>query len=114
MAAILTLSETEVPDSASNIQIGEAQRKLEQTPSDPILPPQPSGSYEVDESVRACESGLSYISRSLNSPRIVASFSSSRIKDYSRAQLWHVFVGENCKNRRSIALWRGEKLLSKG
>ena len=27
-------------------------QESEETPSDPILPPQPSGSYDVDESVR--------------------------------------------------------------
>ena len=52
------MSGTEVIDSIYNIQIGEAQRDAEQTPSEPILPPQPKGNYEVDESVRGCRVGL--------------------------------------------------------
>ena len=61
MAFINVMSGTEVIDSISNIQIGEAQRDDEQTPSEPILPPQPKGNYEVDESVRGCRVGLSSI-----------------------------------------------------
>lgn len=37
----------------SNIAIGQAQKEIEQTPSDPFLPPQVSGSYQVDPSVIA-------------------------------------------------------------
>lgn len=55
MASTIVMRGTEVTDSISNIKIGEAQLEAEQTPSEPILPPQPSGNYDVDESVRACE-----------------------------------------------------------
>lgn len=40
-------------DSISSIAIGEAQLKVEQTPSDHIAPPQASGSYVVDRNVIA-------------------------------------------------------------
>ena len=39
----------------SDLQIAEGQQETEQTPSEPILPPKPSGNYEVDESVIACK-----------------------------------------------------------
>ena len=58
----MVMSETEVTISISNIKIIEAQRKAEQTPSEPTLPPQPSGNYDVDESVRACEVKMSSVS----------------------------------------------------
>ncbi|KAI9696262.1 MAG: hypothetical protein M1836_005815 [Candelina mexicana] len=41
-------------ETISSIKIGKEQGETEETPSDPILPPEPSGNYEVDESVRAC------------------------------------------------------------
>ena len=53
------MSEAEAVDSISSIKIGKAQRDAEQTPSEPFLPPQPSGTYEVDESVRSCRVGSS-------------------------------------------------------
>ena len=37
----------------SNIAISQAQRAVEQTPSEPFLPPKASGSYRVDQSVIA-------------------------------------------------------------
>ena len=49
------VSKTNVTDSIFNMKISETQREFEGTPSEPILPPQPSGEFEVDESVRACE-----------------------------------------------------------
>lgn len=55
MASTMEMPVTEVTDSISNIKISEAQLEAEQPPSEPILPPQPSGNYEVDERVRACE-----------------------------------------------------------
>ena len=50
-----------VVGSISKIKIGEAHQDFEKTPSEPILPPQPSGIYEVDESVRGCRLGLSSV-----------------------------------------------------
>lgn len=63
MASTTAVLGTEVTESISNIKISETQRQAEQTPSDPILPPQPSGKYNVDESVRACEAALSSIAK---------------------------------------------------
>lgn len=37
----------------SNIAISQAQIELEQTPSEPFLPPTAGGPYEVDQSVIA-------------------------------------------------------------
>lgn len=37
----------------SNIAISQAQREVEQTPSEPFLPPKAGGSYVVDQSVIA-------------------------------------------------------------
>ncbi|KAL9627311.1 MAG: hypothetical protein Q9164_007642, partial [Protoblastenia rupestris] len=54
-ASTMMMSGTEVTDSISKIKIREAQRDTEQTPSEPILPPQPSENYDVDKSVIACE-----------------------------------------------------------
>ena len=42
-----------VTESISNIRIGDAQRKLESTPTDLIPVPQTSGDYVVDTSVIA-------------------------------------------------------------
>jgi len=39
-------------ESISKIRIGDAQRKLEQTPSDMIPVPQASGYYTIDENVK--------------------------------------------------------------
>lgn len=38
-------------ESISNIGISEAQQRVEQTPSDLIVPPTATGTYQVDESV---------------------------------------------------------------
>jgi hypothetical protein len=46
------MSDAEITGSISNIRIGDAQRKLEQTPSDLIPVPQISGAYVVDASVK--------------------------------------------------------------
>ena len=42
-------------ESISNIGIGEAQQRVEQTPSDLIAPPTATGTYQVDDSVIECE-----------------------------------------------------------
>jgi hypothetical protein len=42
----------ELTGSISNIRIGDAQRKLESTPSDLIPLPKASGAYVVDENVK--------------------------------------------------------------
>lgn len=105
------MSGTEVIDSISNIKIGEAQREVEQTPSEPIFPPQPSGNYDVDESVRACEIGMSTVARTLLTN---ISFSCTWNKNRTCAELWHVPVGQNRKSHRRIALWRREELLPQG
>jgi hypothetical protein len=42
-----------ITNSISKISIGEAQAELEQTPIDPIEPPTPGGSFELDDSVLA-------------------------------------------------------------
>lgn len=91
------MSETEIVNAISNIKIGAAQREAEQTPSEPILPPQPKGSYDVDESVKACEAGLSSGARTLLT---IVSFSCSRNKSHTSAELWHVTVGENRQSHR--------------
>lgn len=75
----------------------------EQT-SEPILPSQPSGNFHVDESVKACEVGLSYIAwASLRT----SSFSCPRNKDGTCAELWHVAVGPDRK--KSSSNYRPEK-----
>jgi len=53
------MSKTAILNSGSDGDMTNAQQAPEQTPSEPILPPQPSGYYEVDDSVRACEIPLS-------------------------------------------------------
>jgi len=35
----------------TDIVIGEAQRRIEKTPTDPIEPPRESGSFELDQAV---------------------------------------------------------------
>lgn len=44
---------TEDVHTIGKIAIGKAQADLEQTPTEPFLPPQASGSYKVDERVVA-------------------------------------------------------------
>jgi hypothetical protein len=46
------MSEVGMSESISNIRISDAQRKLEQTPSDFIPVPQISGNYTIDENVK--------------------------------------------------------------
>ena len=55
MASTTTLLDSTSALSISNIEINKAQQEAEQTPSDPILPPQPNRTYEVDKSVKAYE-----------------------------------------------------------
>ena len=55
------MSGAEIVDSISSIKIGEAHQDVEQTPSEPILPAQPKGNYQVDEGVRGCRFGLTSI-----------------------------------------------------
>ena len=47
------MSEANKTESISNIRIGDAQAKLERTPTDLIPVPQTSGTYVVDSSVIA-------------------------------------------------------------
>ena len=54
----MVIFEQAFSDSISNIKISEVQREAEQHPLEPILPSQPSGNYDVDESVKACEVGF--------------------------------------------------------
>jgi len=44
---------TEDVHTIGKIAIGKAQANLEETPTEPFLPPQASGSYKVDERVVA-------------------------------------------------------------
>src|SRR5438045_9692200 len=41
-------------ESISKIFIGEAQREVEQNPTEPITPPKANGNFVVDESIVAC------------------------------------------------------------
>lgn len=51
MASTVVFSETEIDGFPANLIVDKHQREVKETPTDPILPPEPSGSYEVDESV---------------------------------------------------------------
>lgn len=88
--SMMVASGAEVTDSISRIEISENHRKLEQTPSETILPPQPSGSYDVDESVRACEFERSHFEWMI---LISSSFSCPSNKRRTCAGLWHVTLG---------------------
>ncbi len=57
MESTVGIPETEIDACPANLIIGKHQREVEGTSSDPILPLEPSGSYEVDESVKACGFG---------------------------------------------------------
>ena len=46
----MVASETEIDNLPANLIVDKHQREVKETPSE-ILPPEPSGSYEVDESV---------------------------------------------------------------
>ena len=107
----MMMSGTEAVNDISNIKIGAAQREPEQTPLEPILPPQPNGSYDVDESVLACEVGLPSRARTL---LINVSFSCLRNKSHTSAELWHVTVGKNSQTHCRVALRRREELLPQG
>lgn len=111
MASTRMMSRTEVTNSISNIKISEAPREVEQTPSEPILPPQPSGNYDVDESVRACKVEFACVALTL---LIAVSFSCTWNKNRTCAELWNVTVGQDRKSHRRIALRRREKLLPQG
>ena len=57
-ATLAPVATQEVPHVLVGDRFEDAQRNLERTPSNPILPPEPSRSFEVDESVKACETRL--------------------------------------------------------
>ncbi len=111
MASTRMMSRTEVTNSISNIKISEAPREVEQTPSEPILPPQPRGNYDVDESVRACKVEFTCVALTLLT---AVSFSCTWNKNRTCAELWHVTVGQDRKSHRRIALRRREKLFPQG
>ena len=50
MASTVVISETDIDNLPANLVVDKHQREVKETPSE-ILPPEPSGSYEVDESV---------------------------------------------------------------
>lgn len=82
-------------DSNFHSKINEAQREAEPTPSEPTLHPPPSGKYDLDQSVRACEVGLSRVARTLP---ITVSCSCIWNRNRTCAELWHVTVGQDRKN----------------
>ena len=57
MESTVVSPETGIDACPANPILGKHQREVEGIPSDLILPPEPSGSYEVDESVKACGFG---------------------------------------------------------
>ena len=57
MESTVVIPETDSDACPPNPIIGKHQREVEGNPSDLILPPESSGSYEVDESVKACGFG---------------------------------------------------------
>ena len=89
------------------------QGEVKETPSDPILPPEPSGSYEVDESVKACEFG-SYSGHNILLIANLLSFPSSWNENPPRPQLWHVVMGKDCKNNRRTTRWKRSEILPQG
>lgn len=92
---------------------GSYQGEVKQTPSDPLLPPEPSGSYEVDESVKACGFG-SYSGHDNLLIANLLSFPSPRNENPPRPQLWHVVMGEDCKNNRRTTRRTRSKILPQG
>ena len=92
---------------------GGYQREVKETPSDPILPPEPSGSYEVDESVKACGFGSCFGLDNLLIANFL-SFPSSWNENPPRPQLWHVVMGEDCKNNRRTTRRKRSKILPQG
>ena len=91
---------------------GSFQREVK-TPSDPILPPEPSGSYEVDESVKACGFG-SYFGLDTLLIANLLSFPSPWNENPPRPQLWHVVMGEDCKNNSRTTRGKTSKILPQG
>lgn len=83
-------------DPTSEIAICETQRKIEQTPSEPIAPPQATGTYVMDKSVVA---GMSMKTLKLPAhtyPNLVVSVTYTRDKNSQCSQLWGVIVGKDC------------------
>lgn len=103
--ALAAVSGSKISDCISDIKISEVQREVERTTSAPILPPQPSGNYEIDESVKACEIGpLSVAWTSLTLVSLSGRWNESR----TCAELWYVSIGQDRKSRCRIAVWRRE------
>ena len=92
---------------------GSYQGEVKETPSDPILPPEPSGSYEVDESVKACGFGSYFGLDNLLIANLL-SFPSPWNENPPRPQLWHVVMGEDCKNNRRTTWRKRSKILPQG
>ncbi len=111
LASTMVVSWAEVTDSISNIGISEAQWEVEQPPSEPILPPQPSGKYDVDESVRTCEVVSSHFAWMILTN---VSFSCPWNKNHTCTKLWHVTLGQDREDYCQVALRRREKLLPQG
>lgn len=105
--ALAVVSGSKISDCISDVKISEVQREVERTASAPILPPQPSGNYEIDESVKACEIRPSSVAwTSLTLVSLSGRWNESR----TCAELWYVFMGEDRKSRCRIAVWRREDL----
>jgi hypothetical protein len=61
----MSATATKEVHTISRIAIGKAQADLEETPTDPFLPPQASGSYKVDERVIAGKVAITVLARHL-------------------------------------------------
>lgn len=96
----------------SNIAISQAQREVEQTPSDPFLPPKAVGSYKVDQSV------IAGIASNFDNLTTVTDFDHSFPCSWNGgrtcSQLWRIFVGQDREDLGSIALGREEALFLEG
>lgn len=66
------------------------ERETGETPTEPILPPQPSGIYEVDDRVIACESEMGFLG---DKGLTKGSLPCSKYQSPAWAKLWCIIVG---------------------
>lgn len=85
----------------SDVKISKAQLEYERTPSEPI----------PHESVQACELGFPSMARILLT---IVSFPCPWNKGSTRAELWHVVVGQDCKGYCEVAVRKRDELLPQG
>lgn len=108
---MMVLPGTEVTDSISSIEISKIQRAVEGLPLEPNLASQTSATYDVDESVRACEVEWPHCA---GTSLTCVSFPCAWNTNHRCTDIWHLALGKDCESQYPDTPRRRDKLLPQG